>query len=103
MAADKSDVFYIELEGIKYGWRAPKDSYKGLDKSLGVKKAKDKEKNIVFGADNKPPRVRINLDKGSPLVRFCDPDKIKNVVFDNELVGKKFDGRKICSVRVKSN
>lgn len=101
--ADKSEAFYIDLGGIKYGWRAPKDSYKGLDKSLGVKKAKAKEKNLVYGADNKPPRVRLNLEKGSPLVRFCDPDKIKSVVFDNELVGKKFDGREITSVRVKSN
>ncbi len=101
MADDsKSQMFYIDLGGIKYGWRAPKDSYKNLDSALGVKKAKNNEKNLVVGSDNKPPRVRINLEKANAVIRFIDPDKINEVVYDNKLTGKKYDGKTICSVRV---
>ena len=35
--------------------------------------------------------VRINLADGKTLVRFCDPDKVEDVVVNDTLTGKKYN------------
>ncbi len=95
----KSSRYYIEMKTLKYGWTAPKDSYKGLATELGVKEAKTGDKGITYGGNVKPPRVRVNLEDGKALVRFCDPDKVEDVVVNDTLTGKKYDNKTICSVR----
>ena len=43
--------------------------------------------------------VRINLADGKTLVRFCDPDKVEDLVVNDTLTGKKYNNIVICSVR----
>ncbi|MDJ0575931.1 MAG: hypothetical protein QNJ65_12285 [Xenococcaceae cyanobacterium MO_234.B1] len=95
----KSSRYYVEMKTLKYGWTAPKDSYKGLENELGVKEVKDGDKGITYGGNVKPPRVRINLADGKTLVRFCDPDKVEDLVVNDTLTGKKYNNIVICSVR----
>ena len=35
--------------------------------------------------------VRINLADGKTLVRFCDPDKVEDVVVNDTWTGKKYN------------
>ncbi|WP_013320806.1 hypothetical protein [Gloeothece verrucosa] len=102
MATDsKTAIFYINLAGTKYSWRAKKDDYKGIDKELGVTLAKDTEDNLVFGVDRpKPVRVRINLAGARPIIRFADPQKIEPLTVKGSLNGKKYNGKNINSVTV---
>jgi len=99
MATDsKSDLYKVKMGGYSYAWRAPKNSYKGLE-GLGVSKAKDTDDNLAIGANVKPPRVHINLSNGKSVKRFCAPDKIESVLVKGSLNGKKYDGQNINSVR----
>lgn len=95
-----STVYYIELGAglggamapIKYAFYAPKDSYKGLAREMGVKEAKENERGLVFGANQpKPSRVRINFEGGGSTTRFCDPGKVEAVVVGGRLNKKKVD------------
>ena len=95
----KSSRYYIEMKTLKYGWTAPKDAYKGLESELGVKEAKDGDKGITYGGNVKPPKVRLNLEDGKSIIRFCDPDNVEDVVVNDTLTGKKFNSKTICSVR----
>lgn len=102
MAKDsKTAVFYIKLAGTKYAWRAKADDYKGIDKELGVVKAKDTEDNLSFGIDRpKPVKVRINLANKKSIIRYADPQKIEPLTVKGTLNGKKYDGQNINSVTV---
>jgi hypothetical protein len=109
----KSIVYYIKLGSglggavapIKYAFRTQDENYKGLEKELGVIKAKESEKGLVFGANYpKPATVRINFEGGGSTTRFCDPSKLENVTYGGALNKKKvsipgiFNNRKISSV-----
>lgn len=94
----KSELYKVKMGGYNYGFRAPKNSYKGLE-GLGVTKAKDTEDNLAIGANVKPPKVHVNLANGKSLKRFCAPDKIESVIVKGALNGKKYDGQNINSVR----
>ncbi|MDJ0577882.1 MAG: hypothetical protein QNJ65_22325 [Xenococcaceae cyanobacterium MO_234.B1] len=57
----KSSRYYVEMKTLKYGWTAPKDSYKGLENELGVKEVKDGDKGITYGGNVKPARSQNQL------------------------------------------
>lgn len=95
----KSSKYYIEMKTLKYGWTAPKDTYKGIADELGVKEAKAGDKGITYGGNVKPPKVRLNLEDGKTITRFCDPDNIEEVVVNDALTNKKFNNKTICSAR----
>lgn len=94
---------------IKYAFYTSKENYKGLEKALGVVKAKENEKGLVFGANNpKPARVRINFEGGGSCIRFCDPGKLESVTYGGALNKKKvsipglFNNKKISRVTIVS-
>lgn len=96
----ESTTYYIPLGSglggavspIKYAFYAPKDAYKGLETHLGVKKAKENESGLVFGANQpKPARVRINFEGGGSTTRFCDPGKVEGVTIGGKLNKKKVE------------
>lgn len=102
MARKPADRYYIQLGGINYGFAVPKDSYKGLETTLGVKKVTGSTKNVVYGANSpKPPRVRIRTEKGKTYTRFIDDSKIKSAIIDSGLKGKTFKGSKIASASLR--
>jgi hypothetical protein len=104
--AYKQQIYYVEMTtGYKYAWKGDEAEYKGITDELGVKKADAGAKGLIYGASVKPPRVRITLDMGAgnkprTLIRFCDPDKIEDLIVDESLTGKKFDSKTITSVRM---
>lgn len=98
-------VFYTNLGGgvgnagaVRYGWRTGEDKYDDIGTGLGVIKATDTTSGILFGANRpKPATVRINyvLDQSggdkntASALRFCEPDKLGNVLVGAALNGKK--------------
>jgi len=93
-----STVYYIKLgqglgfNDLKYAFRTPKDAYKGINRELGVIKAKEGEKGLVFGANKpKPATVRINFEGGGSTTRFCDPTKLEGVTIGGKLDKKKVE------------
>jgi hypothetical protein len=100
--------YYINLGGtvgdigaIRWGFRAPKDVYKNIGGDLGVFQVQDNDRSgIVYGANNpRPVRVRIRYLDAQPgggeqndilrsVVRFCEPDKLNDVLFGS-INGKK--------------
>ena len=102
-----SIIYYIEMKTMKYAWSGSEEDYKGIDDKLGVKKATTGQKGLVYGADVKPPRIRLNCydatkKKKSSYVRFCDPDNIESLIVEESLTGEKYKGATITSVRVAS-
>lgn len=108
-----STVYYIRIGAglggaiapFKYAFRAPEDAYKGLEKDLGVIKAKESEGGLVYGANSpKPARVRVNFEGGGSTTRFCDPGKLEAVTIGGKLnrktvnISKRFRNKKISSV-----
>ena len=101
----KSITYYVKLGAVKYAFVTQDENYKGLEKELGVIKAKENERDLVFGANRpKPATVRINFEGGGSCSRFCDPTKLENVVVKGTLNRKKvqfpglFKDRKISTV-----
>lgn len=92
---------YINLGGsvanvgaIRWGFKAPKDTYKNTAGGLGVNLVTDADRSgIVYGANQpRPVRVRIAYKQGQLLGgtandlvrsvrRFCEPDKLNEVLF----------------------
>lgn len=117
------DIFYIRVSGaarggansgFKFAFRAPRNKYNGILREIGATRAKNNERDLVFGA-NQPrlPRVRINFEKTAAQSRagagtarsdsqiiFCDPRKIAEVTVGNSLRGKRSNGRRIASASV---
>lgn len=107
-----STVYYIRLGAglanigaVKYAFRAPENAYKGIEKELGVIKAKEKEPGLVFGANSpRPAKVRINYEGGGATTRFCDPAKLESVTIGGSLnrktvnIADRFRNKKISSV-----
>lgn len=102
MAAEsKTQIYYIDLGGglanvgaFKYAWRARKGSYDNVESAMGVKKASDTEKGLIFGANSpKPAKVRINLVGRGSVTRFCEPDKLNSLTTGGALNGKKLKVR----------
>lgn len=93
----KTAIFYINLGGtvanagaFRYAWRAKTGSYDNIDKALGVVKAKDTDKGLIFGANRpNPTRVRINCAGSKVAYRWCEPDKVSSVTTGGTLNGKK--------------
>ncbi|NJL48732.1 MAG: hypothetical protein HC929_16190 [Leptolyngbyaceae cyanobacterium SM2_5_2] len=101
MATKSADHYYIELGGINYGFAVPKDSYKGIETLLGVKKVASNTKNVVYGANSpKPPRVRIRTENGKSYTRFIDSKKIDSAIVDSGLIGKTLRGSRIVSASI---
>lgn len=89
--------FYVSIGGavgdageIKYGFVAPSDAYENIAAELGVTKIGENSdaKGVAFGINYpKAPKVRINYDatvngvkRTRSTLRFCDPDKIGQVL-----------------------
>ena len=97
----KTVIWYINLGGsvgdigaMRYAWRGKANSYKNIGDALGVKKAKDTDSGLMFGANSpKPAMVRISYTGANGFsktaVRFCEPDKIGDVTTGGKLNGKK--------------
>lgn len=94
-------TYYIKIGEVKYAWRAEEDKYKNIAKKCGIIKAKDKEANLVFGANQpKPPRLRLNFkkgiagnlgaDQGSQII-FCSAANL-NACLGKGLAGLKSNG-----------
>ncbi|MEA5515533.1 hypothetical protein [Nodularia sp. UHCC 0506] len=114
----KSDLWVIPLGGtigdagaIQYAFRSKKDAYKNIAGDLGLKKAKDTDKGLIFGANSpKPATVRILYTKDGQsrsATRFCQPDNLNAVTTGGKLNGKKIrvNGKEynIFNVVIKSN
>lgn len=97
----KTQPYWVKMGSVKYGFRVNEDAYKGVEKELGVVKAKDTDDGVVYGASNKPPRVNINCANGRSYVRFCDPSKLEALITKGSLNKKKLNGQEINSVRAK--
>ena len=95
----KTQAYVVKMGSIKYGFRAAPDAYNGIEKELGVEKVKDTDDNVVFGSDNKPPRVYVNTANGKSYKRFCDPSKLEALITKGSLNKKKLYGQNINSVR----
>lgn len=100
--------YYIDLGGalanvgaIRWGFKAPKDSYKTIAGDLGVTEVADNNRSgIVYGCRQpKPARVSISYvaadlgggegnDAVRSVKRFCEYDNLNNVLFGS-LNGKK--------------
>ena len=101
MAKGRLRRYYLNLGGtignlgaIKWGFRAPKDCYKGIGSGVGVTEVSDNDRNgIVYGV-NTPRPVRISItfvsadggggegnDNIGHAKRFCDPDTLNDVLF----------------------
>ena len=96
---------YVNLGGtvaniaaIRWGFRAPRDTYKNIGSGLGVTTVTDADKSgIVYGANTpRPVRVRISYksttlggggnagtsnDVARSVRRLCEPDKLNSVLF----------------------
>lgn len=96
---------YVNLGGtvaniaaIRWGFKAPKDSYKGIGTGVGVVTVTDADKSgIVYGANQpRPIRIRIAYKAGQAggegaggtgndisrsVRRLCEPDKLNSVLF----------------------
>ena len=107
---------YINLGGtvaniaaIRWGFKAPKDSYKNLAAGLGVTIVQDNDRSgITYGANSpRPVRVRIAYkaaqaggggaggtanDISRAVRRFCEPDKLNEVLFGS------LNGQKVAVV-----
>lgn len=100
--------YYCNLGGtlanigaIKWGFRAPKDTYKNIGANMGVIQVDATNRGgIVYGA-NQPRPARVNITyvsanlgggEGNDIVRsvrrFCDPDSLNDVLFGS-INGKK--------------
>ena len=95
----KSALWVVKMGKIKYGFRASEDAYKDIGTALGVAKVKDTDDDVVFGSDNKPPRVYVNTASGKSYKRFCDPAKLESLITKGSLNKKKLYGENINSVR----
>ena len=82
------------LGAIRWGFRAPKDTYKNVAAGLGVNLVDDTNRTgIVYGANQpRPVRVRVMYkaanagggtgnDVARGVRRFCEPDKLNEVLF----------------------
>lgn len=90
----RSTLYRVPIGAINYAFKAPKDAYKNIDTFLGVAVAKDTDDNLVFGAQKpRPVRLRISYqitkDRNGSVIRFCSPDKVKDLLLKNELNKKK--------------
>ena len=76
---------------IKFGFNAPEDAYDNINDELGITLIKERNdrSGVAFGINYpKPPRVRINYgdrellgdDNNRSCLRFCDPDKLGQVL-----------------------
>lgn len=103
-----ADIYYINLGGglanvgaVRYAFYARKDSYKNIGGDLGVVKARDTDRGLMFGCNSpKPVRVRLRLKNGKSIIRFCEPDKVNRVTIGGALNGKKYNGVDIEKVTV---
>jgi len=95
----KTQLFAIKIGNANYIWRAPRDTYKGIEKAFGVVAVTDIQTNSWQGASTKPPHVRVNLSNGRSVLRFCHPDKMAGLIFDGKANRLKLDGYNINSVR----
>lgn len=92
---------------LRFGFNAPAYCYANIGDELGISKlAASGNGNVSFGGRPKPPRVRISYsiavagtaaggtdnDVDKSVIRFCDPDKLGQVL-GGSLRGKKLKDR----------
>lgn len=108
----QSITYYINLGAgianigaIKYAFYTQDENYKGIERQLGVIKARQNARGLIFGANApKPARVRINFEGGGSTTRFCDPGKMESVTVGGVLNRRSvdfpgiFNRRKISTV-----
>ena len=103
----KTKIFTIKLnDKTTYGWTGREVTYKGLENDLGIvvnDPGKSVPEGVVFGGKVKPPRINIRTTSGKSYVRFINPDKLDEMVYEKKLIGKKINSQDICWVSVKSN
>ena len=91
-------AFFCQIGGaiadageIKFGFNAPEDAYNDIADELGITAIKERadRRGVAFGINYpKPPKVRINYgdrellgdDNNRSCLRFCDPDKLGQVL-----------------------
>jgi hypothetical protein len=95
----KNQSYYVKMGTAKYGFRAPEEAYKGVEKLLGVVVSKDTDDGIQYGSENKPPRVWVNCANGKSYKRFCDPSKLEALITKGSLNKNKLKGYNVNSVR----
>lgn len=92
-------VYYMELGGSKFAWRAKPDAYNAIDSKLGVRKAQNNTAGLMFGTNNpKPVVVRISVEGGKSYMRYCHPNQVDAVCNRNQLNGTVFKGKKILDI-----
>lgn len=84
-ATAKTDLYYVELNGMKYGWRRAKQSTgkptSAQLKDVGVIEGGDQLVGVILGASfPKPPKAKIELAGGTSYGTFIDPDNFKGDV-----------------------
>lgn len=72
----KSTLYYVTINGVKYGWRSA-NSVEAVDvTSLGLKEPTAKDLDVIYGCSfPKPPRAAQVLKSGSIYSTFVDPGK----------------------------
>jgi hypothetical protein len=78
-----SRVLYVEINGIKYAWRRPRQTGSNVDlTALGVQDASG-ETDLVFGADfPKPAQAQIALEGLGSYRSFVDNSKVDGATLD---------------------
>ncbi len=94
--ASKTKIYTIKLnDKTTYGWTGREATYKGLENDLGITvndPGKSVPEGVVFGGKVKPPRINIRTTSGKSYVRFINPDKIDEMVYDEENNGNGNNG-----------
>jgi hypothetical protein len=105
------------LGAIRFGFRAPDYAYDDIASGLGVTEVKDNDRTgIVYGCNQpRPVKVRITFTRGGlsglgkssgTVVRFCEPDKLNDVLFGSlngktVKTGSTITGHSIDNVTIK--
>lgn len=95
----QATTYYINLGAglanvgaIRYAFYTQDENYRGLERYLGVIKARQNDRGLVFGANQpKPATVRINFEGGGATTRFCDPAKLESVTVGGTMNNRTVD------------
>lgn len=76
-ASKRSDLLYVTINGVKYGWSSAKATTQPADSAkLGIKAVKSTDVDVIYGCSfPKPPRAKTQIGNGSSYSIFVDPSK----------------------------